>query len=56
MEADVAEFIKTLESRFAKNMHRHARIDWGSVKEKLEASQKNSRCCQKWNALAANRM
>ena len=38
MEADVAEFLKTLEGRFAKNMHRHARIDWGSVKEKLEAS------------------
>ena len=38
MEADVAEFIKTLESRFAKNMHRHANIDWKSVQAKLEAS------------------
>ncbi len=39
MEAAVLdEFIKTLETRFAKNMRRHAKIDWKSVQAKLEAS------------------
>jgi hypothetical protein len=32
--------IKTLKDRFAKNMHRHAGVDWGSVLAKLEASPK----------------
>ncbi len=32
------ELIKTLKDRFAKNMHRHAGIDWNSVQAKLEAS------------------
>jgi hypothetical protein len=41
MEAAVrAEFIKTLESRFTKNMRRHAKIDWKSVQAKLEANPK----------------
>ena len=40
MEADVAEFIKTLESRFEKNMHRHAKLEWKSVQEKLESNPK----------------
>jgi Protein of unknown function (DUF4256) len=41
MEATIlAEFIKTLENRFAKNMRRHAKIDWKSVQAKLEASPK----------------
>jgi hypothetical protein len=36
----LAEFIKTLESRFAKNMRRHAKIDWKSVQTKLQANPK----------------
>jgi hypothetical protein len=41
MEAAVLdEFIKTLKDRFAKNMRRHAKIDWKSVQAKLEASPK----------------
>jgi hypothetical protein len=41
MEAAVLdEFIKTLENRFTKNMHRHAKIDWKSVQAKLESSPK----------------
>ena len=32
------EQIKVLEARFAKNMRRHAGIDWRSVQAKLEAS------------------
>ena len=32
------ELIKTLASRFAKNMHRHTGIDWPSVQAKLDAS------------------
>jgi len=32
------EQIKVLEARFAKSMHRHAKIDWRSVQAKLEAS------------------
>ena len=31
------ELIKTLKDRFAKNIHRHAGIDWSSVQAKLEA-------------------
>jgi hypothetical protein len=31
------ELIKTLKDRFAKNMRRHAGIDWSSVQAKLEA-------------------
>lgn len=39
MEAAVLDgFIKTLESRFNKNMRRHAKIDWKSVQAKLETS------------------
>jgi Protein of unknown function (DUF4256) len=34
------EFIKTLEARFAKNMRRHAKIDWKLVQAKLEANPK----------------
>jgi hypothetical protein len=41
MEAAVLdEFIKTLKDRFAKNMRRHAKIDWKSVQAKLKASPK----------------
>jgi Protein of unknown function (DUF4256) len=41
MEAAVLDdFIKTLESRFTKNMRRHAKIDWKSVQAKLEANPK----------------
>jgi hypothetical protein len=32
------ELIKTLKDRFAKNMRRHAGVDWSSVQAKLEAS------------------
>jgi Protein of unknown function (DUF4256) len=38
--AVLAEFIKTLEIRFAKNMSRHAKIDWKSVQAKLESNPK----------------
>jgi Protein of unknown function (DUF4256) len=38
--AVVNDFIKTLESRFAKNMRRHANIDWKLVQAKLQASPK----------------
>jgi hypothetical protein len=40
MEAVVAEFIKTLQDRFTKNMRRHAKIDWKSVQAKLESNPK----------------
>ena len=36
--ASLDEQIKVLEARFAKNMRRHAGIDWRSVQAKLEAS------------------
>jgi hypothetical protein len=36
--AFLAELIKTLKDRFAKNMHRHTGIDWDSAQAKLEAS------------------
>ena len=32
------ELIKTLEDRFAKNMRRHAEVDWNPVRAKLERS------------------
>ena len=32
------EFIKTLENRFTNNPHRHAKLEWKSVQEKLESS------------------
>jgi hypothetical protein len=32
------ELIKTLETRFEKNKHRHEGIDWKAVQEKLEAN------------------
>jgi hypothetical protein len=32
------DLIKTLKERFAKNMRRHAGIDWSSVQKKLDAS------------------
>ena len=39
MEAELHdELIKTLKDRFAKNMRRHAGIDWSPVQVKLEAS------------------
>lgn len=38
MEAELhADLIKTLKDRFAKNMRRHAEIDWNTVQAKLEA-------------------
>jgi hypothetical protein len=40
MEAVVDEFIKTLQDRFAKNMRRHAKLEWKSVQAKLEANPK----------------
>jgi hypothetical protein len=36
--AFLEDLIKTLKERFAKNMHRHAPIDWDSVQAKLKAS------------------
>ena len=32
------ELIKTLKTRFEKNMHRHTGIDWNSVQKKLQTS------------------
>ncbi len=32
------DLIKTLKDRFAKNMRRHAKIDWNSVQSKLEGN------------------
>lgn len=32
-----AELIKTLKSRFEKNMSRHREMDWGRIQERLEA-------------------
>jgi Protein of unknown function (DUF4256) len=41
MESSVpAEFIKTLETRFTKNMRRHAKLEWKSVQAKLESNPK----------------
>jgi Protein of unknown function (DUF4256) len=41
MEAAIHdEFIKALQDRFAKNMRRHAKIDWDAVQAKLEANSK----------------
>jgi Protein of unknown function (DUF4256) len=40
MEAVVDEFIKTLQDRFAKNMRRHAKLEWKSVLANLEANPK----------------
>ena len=36
--ASIEEQVKVLEARFAKNMPRHAEIDWRSVQAKVEAS------------------
>jgi Protein of unknown function (DUF4256) len=36
--AVVDEFFKTLQDRFAKNMRRHAKLDWKSVQAKLETN------------------
>src|ERR1700750_405143 len=32
------ELLKTLKTRFEKNMDRHQRLEWGKVKAKLEAN------------------
>jgi hypothetical protein len=41
MEAVIdTEFIKTLENRFTKNPHRHAKLEWKSIQAKLEANPK----------------
>ncbi len=48
--------LKTLETRFNENMHRHENLKWENVLQKLETQPKKLELLEKWKILVANRM
>ena len=49
------ELLKTLKTRFEKNLNRHKGLEWAQVQAKLEANAEKLWSSMKWKELAVNR-
>src|SRR5438477_1189961 len=49
------ELLRTLKSRFEKNMNRHKGLEWAKVQAKLKADAEKLWSLNKWKELAVNR-